>query len=310
MLKFILFCILVICGAVFYYSDKIPDHNKSGGFDYGDIIHAIAPFLKEGKFKQQDKKQAQIDPNEEKKEPKSEPKKDDSSTKKIQGLRLFKTGTGWFINEEHIVTNSHVIDGCNPGHIYVSNSLINSRALKVRSMSSGYNRTKLYDVFVLRSLKKSEHYAKLQQRYSIKSRENLYATGYPKGDYSFFDVKVRDVQGKSYVRDGSKDVRVDYKDGKYKISNLRLHDTINLEGIADFGASGSSIVNRNGNVVALLFASKKQQEKAFATNALNVRKILNKHKIDYSVSNSKKILDKEQLKQKMDKYTVKIACYK
>lgn len=305
MLKFLLLCIFLIGGAVFYYKDKIPDSNNNGSLDHEDVIAVIAPFVNK-EFLQQDSKEARLSPQAEEEKPKSKV----TTPQNKNGYKLLKTGTGWFVNEEHIVTNSHVIDGCNPNQIYVLNSNVDARAIKVRSMSSGYNQTKLYDVFVIKSLKKSKYYAKLQQRYSIKSREKLYATGYPKGSYSFFDVKVKDVQGKSYVKDGSKDVKVDYKDGKIKILNLRLHDTINLEGIADFGASGSSIVNKQGNVVALLFASKKQQEKAFATNALNIRKILNKHKIKYSVSNSKKTISSDEIKEKMDNYTVKIMCYK
>ena len=145
--------------------------------------------------------------------------------------RNFSTGTGFFISEKHFVTNLHVILA---GHAISSADLIDESAFYIQQKESfGFLKVKkvlhisaIYDFALLEVETEVSNYLKLGE---LEKQEELHVFGYPGREFK------RMIKKKEYP------IRLEGFTYSFPVNHSDLP-----------GASGSPVLNNQGEVVGLL----------------------------------------------------------
>ena len=203
-------------------------------------------------------------------------------------------GTGFVINTNaHIVTNHHVISGCN--RIEIINSKINSSAKVLFS-------DEINDLAVIKSNSPVNSYAFLRGGRGIRVGEDITTVGYPLGTILGESVKVTT--------------------GNISALTGFTNDTTIMQITApiQLGNSGGPVLDMSGNVVGIV-SSKIDElgvEKAtglllqninFAIKTQTLQIFLDAHQIEYKMKNADTKLETADIAEAAQEYTIRVTCY-
>jgi len=208
-----------------------------------------------------------------------------SSTSRTKSNNKTSTGTGFFINENTILTNNHVVNGCKKLDI-----------VQVGFKTSGELITKdeANDLAVIRTKKKGNGILKFKDSKKVRIGESIIAIGYPLGDLLGNNIKLTT--------------------GNISSLNGLLNDFTKLQFTAPVqpGNSGGPLLNNKGAVIGVVYAKLKNDIAQNVSLAIkdNVAKMfLDANDIDYNISKNTQKLEVVDIADKAKKGIVQIICH-
>ena len=138
-------------------------------------------------------------------------------------------GTGFYINENHIITNNHVIDGCK--NIITQNGLLINKLTVVAS-------DELNDLAVLKTNKSVNYYANIAN-YNLEKNDKVHILGYPGGSYKY---KIADIIN----ADAQVPVGPPQFSKKFEQRKIIFTDSVRP------GNSGGPVIDQQGNLVGVV----------------------------------------------------------
>jgi S1-C subfamily serine protease/DNA polymerase III delta prime subunit len=203
------------------------------------------------------------------------------------GGRVFSTGTGFFVGADgYVVTNAHVIDGCEaPEIIY---GLDEPAATRIVARDAAN------DLALLKVGFTTDHVARLRR--GVKVGEELAAFGYP-----LF---------------GTLSTGGNFTLGNVSALSGTLNDSRHIQMTAPIqpGNSGGPVVDRAGNLIGVVVAFLKDQKNRAAQNAnfaININTLiafLDAHGVPYLTDTSEEPLRNVELADKVRAMTVVVVC--
>lgn len=153
------------------------------------------------------------------------------------------TGTGFFIADNLILTNAHVIE--NSARVAAINS---DKEIFLDIVVIYQNH--ISDIAILSTKKKSKYHLNISKDFKYEIGDEVYLIGNPKGlSFSFTNGLISQIKGK------------DYK------------EILQISAAADLGSSGSPILNSEGDVVGILHSvSRNKQGFNFGASAKSIMK--------------------------------------
>lgn len=220
---------------------------------------------------------------------------------KKNGHKITGFGSGFYINDNEIVTNKHVVYGCSEYFITTPNGNLKHPADLV--LMDAYD-----DLAVLRSPRKSQYHATLSNGKAIKKSQQLFVSGFSKGKWEL---------SRSFITDPKSRLSV-FLTGKNKVSRRnRLIFTSNAD--ITLGDSGSALIDRWGNIIGVMasigFGDSKigralGKPTLFAVPIHSLKTFLKKNAINFVESSiaRNEFADEDQLIEDASNYSVKVFC--
>jgi S1-C subfamily serine protease len=203
------------------------------------------------------------------------------------GGRVFSTGTGFFVGADgYVVTNAHVIDGCEAPEIIYGLDEPAATRIVARDAKN--------DLALLKVGFTTDHVARLRR--GVKVGEELAAFGYP-----LF---------------GTLSTGGNFTLGNVSALSGTLNDSRHIQMTAPIqpGNSGGPVVDRAGNLIGVVVASLKDQKNRAAQNAnfaININTLiafLDAHGVPYLTDTSEEPLRNVELADKVRAMTVVVVC--
>jgi len=196
-----------------------------------------------------------------------------------------KSGTGFFVTNNQVVTNYHVVEGCSNITVkrngYITTANINSKDPR-------------NDLSILNVDDKNDYYLTFRSGDKrVRRGEDVYIMGYPLGEY--LSANINSTVGMISSLNGAKNDST-----KYQISASTYH-----------GNSGSPMLDSYGGVVGVIYGAPKGiQTKSFAIKANTVRMFLNNSDIEYKINNNNEKRDKTDIfsDNNIEKAIVQVIC--
>ena len=152
-------------------------------------------------------------------------------------------GTGFFVGPNQLITNLHVISSIlngAPDHIV----LLQEGSPSVLKVNKVLAASVMYDLVLLETEEEVANYLSLREKETLEPDENLFILGYPGGIFE----KIRKIG------------RIFYENDKKYTFHIYRFDIS--------GASGSPVLDEQGQVVGVVFRSKQQESSAIKINHL------------------------------------------
>jgi len=214
---------------------------------------------------------------EEKKEP-TQPSPDDNKVVPAG------SGSGFFVSSEgHIITNHHVIDGCNTTKVNFKGNQIDAQILAVDKMN---------DIAILKTNIKPESIFPISNE-DVSLLEDVVVAGYPLGKQVSSAIKTH--KGVVTALAGAGD----------NYSNFQTDATINA------GNSGGPIMNQKGNVVGIAvqtWVEEGVQGIHFGIKSSTLKTFANSNNLTFSQPNNRELTNKD-LGKLITEATVYIECH-
>ncbi|AAZ21462.1 S1C family serine protease [Candidatus Pelagibacter communis] len=214
-----------------------------------------------------------------KKEPKKQKPKPDDNKVVPAG-----SGSGFFVSSEgHIITNHHVIDGCNTTKVSFKGNQIDAQILAVDKMN---------DIAILKTNIKPASIFPISNE-DVSLLEDVVVAGYPLGKKVSSAIKTH--KGVVTALAGAGD----------NYSNFQTDASINA------GNSGGPIMNQKGNIVGIAVASWVQegvQGVHFGIKSSTLKTFANSNSLKFSQPNNKELTNKD-LGKLITEATVYLECH-
>ena len=211
----------------------------------------------------------------------------------------FTSGTGFFVNQHHIVTNDHVVQNCK--YIKVRGAIDPDYATIVI-------RDKRNDLALLKTSSSSKRVAMLRDEgMPVKVGEKVTVMGYPlehgiKGDYMIKKGKITDTE-----------------DVYQGVRRLQFTDSV------EKGNSGGPLLDENGSVIGVVVGkmsfyladsdmtgenAKPVKTSSMAISLESLRQFLDYNRIVHRSSRAHKIIADKWMERKAKEYIVNVHCIK
>ena len=208
--------------------------------------------------------------------PKVEPIKKESKKKKPSN------GTGFFVDNEYVITNYHVVKNC-------KNIILNKIAFRANAEVLSVD--KYNDLALLRSSKSNPIFLKIENPPRAKLGEGVIIIGYPMGNLLGRNIKLSTgiVSGVSGVN----------------------NDTTKFQFTAPIqkGNSGGPVLNYKGGVVGVVYAKVNVADNVgLAMKGYILNEFLNSNDVLYTNNDNKEKLDASEVADLTKKAIVQVIC--
>jgi serine protease Do len=211
----------------------------------------------------------------------------------------FTSGTGFFVNRHHIVTNDHVVQNC---------KYIKVRGAVAPDYATIVVRDKINDLALLKTSSPSKRVALLrEEKLSVEIGEQVTVMGYPlehgiKGDYIIKKGKITDTE--------------DIYQG---VKRLQFTDSV------EKGNSGGPLLDENGSVIGVVVGkmsfyladsdmtgenAKPVKTSSMAISLESLRQFLDENRIVHRTSRVQKLIADKWMERKAKEYIVNVHCIK
>jgi S1-C subfamily serine protease len=205
------------------------------------------------------------------------------------------SGSGFVINNRgHILTNAHVVDGCQAIKVHSSNQIHEAKLLASN---------KSLDIAVIKSEKSGAQYALFEPPNSVKLGQNVMVAGFPMrgvlaDEMNFSQGAVSSMSG---------------------LSNDSRH--FQMTAPVQPGNSGGPVIDSNGHVIGVVVSKLNPQWSAqatgtptenvnFAIKNLPISSYLDSNGIEYFTDNAMNERDPVDIARSAKEYTIPIVCIK
>jgi len=195
------------------------------------------------------------------------------------------TGTGFFIGENTLITNHHVVEECRKIEVVRSGY---KSIVEIKSLD------KTNDLAVLSSINVNKFFLKFRAGRGIRIGESIIAMGYPLGDLLGTNIKLTL--------------------GNVSSLNGLLNDSTKLQLTApvQHGNSGGPLLDTHGNVVGVIYAGLKNsiaQNVNLAIKDNVARMFLDANDVNYELDMNQTKIDVSDIADNTKKAIVKVVCY-
>lgn len=189
--------------------------------------------------------------------------------------------TGFFINNEYLLTVGDVVEKCSKINYERNGRLIEATVIRADRMNN---------ISVLKSSRPNETYAIISSKKKTAQGERTYTYGFDLSD--MVSSKIPSYQGK--ITDGI----ISRASGRY--NDIRLM-TITNE--INSGNVGGPVIAENGDVIGIVTNTKKESIKA---SMLSI--FLNEQNIPYHVTKNQNSVPPSSIAEKSQQFTVPLVC--
>ena len=194
------------------------------------------------------------------------------------------SGSGFFVsNEGHVITNHHVIDGCNTTKVSFKGNQVDAQILAVDKMN---------DIAILKTNIKPNSIFPISNE-DVSLLEDVVVAGYPLGKQVSSAIKTH--KGVVTALAGAGD----------NYSNFQTDASINA------GNSGGPIMNQKGNIVGIAVATWVQdgvQGVHFGIKSSTLKTFANSNSLKFSQANNRELSNKD-LGKLITEATVYLECH-
>lgn len=218
------------------------------------------------------------------------------NTNKKSALTTFTSGTGFFVDNNHIVTNEHVVKGCD--HIRIRGEIEPSYAKLYATDAES-------DLALLRTNRSPKYAAELRTKKSVDVGELVSVIGYP---------LEHGISGKYMVKTAN---ITNIKDTFGNVNRLQFTDSV------EKGNSGGPLLDSSGSVIGVVVGKmnfylanadqndlKPIKTASVAISNSTLETFLNKYNIRYATNNQAQAFNPGSTEQKAKEYIVNIHCVK
>lgn len=204
---------------------------------------------------------------------------------KVEEKKETITGTGFFIDNNILVTNHHVVESC-------QNIEVIRNGYKSKSIIKSLDKTN--DLAVLSSEKPNKNFLKFRGGKGIRIGESIIAMGYPLGDLLGTNIKLTL--------------------GNVSSLNGLLNDSTKLQLTApvQHGNSGGPLLDSHGNVVGVIYAGLKNsiaQNVNLAIKDNVARMFLDANDVNYELDMNTSKIEVVDVADNVKKAIVQVICH-
>lgn len=194
---------------------------------------------------------------------------------------LSVTSTGFFINNNYLLTTSDVVDNCSKINYELNGRLIETTVIRADKMNN---------ISILKSTIPNSTYATISSKKKTSQGERTYTYGFELSDMGH--SKIPSYQGK--ITNGI----ISRASGNY--NDVRIMTITNEISKSDIGAP---VISENGDVIGIVTNKKKESIKS---SMLSI--FLNEQNIDYKLTNKAKPISPAKIAEASQKFSVPLVC--
>ena len=262
---------------------KAVAYSEEEALAFADPVYAKT-YEVEKKKKEEEKKIADKKKKEEEKIAEKPKKKKPKQLPEDNKVVPAGSGSGFFVsNEGHVITNHHVIDGCNTTKVSFKGNQVDAQILAVDKMN---------DIAILKTNIKPNSIFPISNE-DVSLLEDVVVAGYPLGKQVSSAIKTH--KGVVTALAGAGD----------NYSNFQTDASINA------GNSGGPIMNQKGNIVGIAVATWVQdgvQGVHFGIKSSTLKTFANSNSLKFSQANNRELSNKD-LGKLITEATVYLECH-
>lgn len=219
--------------------------------------------------------------------------------KKRTGTVHMTTGTGFYVNPNYIITNEHVVQGCQE---IVTRGGVEPTSVELIATN------KEHDLALLKSYRQPVTTALLSGNKEVLEKAPITVIGYP---------KERSKTGNYLIRKGKMELEAQH------FYQEHIPSRVLFSNIVQKGNSGGPLLDGNGNVIGIILGivsfysiftdepdnpPTKLERYGVATNTDTLRAFLDKHHVSYRTDNTYYHFEDHWIEKKAKQFIVNIWC--